>query len=331
MPRPANLSPELLQTFVAVHDCEGDAARAAEELGINQPSMSKRLAVLQHAGRILKRPWLQREGKQWRLTEEGRRVLPAVQELLRRYEQLTADVESAAVAGIAFACGQEALTSFVLEAVSRFQREQPHTKVFLATPRGSRRIEGVANGLFDLALVTHDADQIRARARRPLVVEELFDDPLVLACAKNAPWAVAFAHLPESGAPGRALAGWPLVLLERDAGIRQQLESRLRGEGLLRRLDVVVEAAGWTAVLACVEAGLGVGLLPRSSAGRGPALLLRRLHPSLTPPNRLRLIGRTQVGSDELDLSEAAQRFRDVLRSAAMTFHESIVESSKKR
>jgi DNA-binding transcriptional LysR family regulator len=56
MPRPANLSPELLQTFVTLLEADGDASQAADVPGINQPSMSKRLASLQHAGRILKRP-----------------------------------------------------------------------------------------------------------------------------------------------------------------------------------------------------------------------------------------------------------------------------------
>ena len=76
MPRPPTLSPELLQTFVTVAETGGDAARAAEVLEINQPSMSKRLARLQHSGRGLKKPWLERVGKTWRLTEEGERVRP---------------------------------------------------------------------------------------------------------------------------------------------------------------------------------------------------------------------------------------------------------------
>src|SRR4051794_15015419 len=49
MPRPVSLSPELLQTFVEVIRHDGDAVAAAKTLGINQPSMSKRLAQLQHA------------------------------------------------------------------------------------------------------------------------------------------------------------------------------------------------------------------------------------------------------------------------------------------
>src|SRR5438105_7454025 len=93
MPRPPSISPELMTTFVTVVRMDGDATKAADVLRINQPSMSKRLAFLQHAGRILRRPWLERVGKTWKLTDEGRRALPAVEELIRRYHLLTESIE----------------------------------------------------------------------------------------------------------------------------------------------------------------------------------------------------------------------------------------------
>src|SRR5512144_17867 len=103
MPRPASLSPELLQTFVAVVDHDGGAVAAATALGINQPSMSKRLAQLQHAGRVLRRPWVERRGKTWVLTEEGRRVLPSAEDLVHRYDQLRKFADAAASPGLAVA------------------------------------------------------------------------------------------------------------------------------------------------------------------------------------------------------------------------------------
>src|SRR5690349_2044595 len=47
MPRRASLSVELLDTFLRLLENGGDAARTATELGLNQPSMSKRMALLQ--------------------------------------------------------------------------------------------------------------------------------------------------------------------------------------------------------------------------------------------------------------------------------------------
>src|SRR5262245_8676204 len=198
MPRPVSLSPELLQTFVAVVGHDGDAVAAADELGINQPSMSKRLAQLQHAGRVLRRPWVERRGKTWVLTDEGRRVLPSVEELVHRYDQLRRFADSAVAPGLSVACGQEAAGGVGLAAVRRVRASHPDYPVRVSSPRGQARVEGVAGGLFELALVTHSANQIREIARRDLHVEDLYTDPLVLVAAPSAPFAEAFGKLPET-------------------------------------------------------------------------------------------------------------------------------------
>src|SRR6478672_7796468 len=100
MPRPATLTPELLNTFVTLVRFKGDASAAGRELDINQPSMSKRLAYFQHVGKLIRKPWLDRHGKTWVMTEEGQRVLPVVEDLLKRYEHMLDFVEGAAPPGL---------------------------------------------------------------------------------------------------------------------------------------------------------------------------------------------------------------------------------------
>jgi DNA-binding transcriptional LysR family regulator len=108
VPRPAQLSIDLLETFVALIRNDGDTTKAARILDINQPSLSKRLAFLQHSGKVLQRPWLKRSGKTWELSAEGSRVLPAVRELLDRYQILTdfTNAPRPEPVGLRFACGQ---------------------------------------------------------------------------------------------------------------------------------------------------------------------------------------------------------------------------------
>src|SRR5947209_6993308 len=207
MPRRVSLSLDLLQTFLTLLRHEGDAAATARELDINQPSMSKRLSFLQHAGRVLQRPWLERDGKTWRLTEEGDRVLPAVEDIVQRYEQLH-DFVLHAPSGpqVAFACGQQSAGSFVRLAVLRFSTRHPEVRLRLGTPRGQARIERVASGALDLAVVSHEEDAIRDIARRPLYARALASDPLVLACAPAAGWAAQVAVLPGGKVKPRDLA-----------------------------------------------------------------------------------------------------------------------------
>jgi DNA-binding transcriptional LysR family regulator len=316
MPRPPTLTPVLLETFVTLVHVEGDATRAAELLKINQPSMSKRLAHFQHSGKVLRRPWLELRGKTWFLTEEGRRVLPGVEELLRRYDQLLQFVGPTDLSVLALACGRQAAGTFVLAAIRRFRRRHPSARLRLSTPRASARIEGVANGLFDLALVTADAARVEAIARRPLHVEELFDDPLVIVADARGPWAVELGALPEGRVSARALARFPLILPEPDAGLREALDARLHEAGLTRRLDVVIEVGGWPLLLAYVREGLGVGLLPRSVV-KGEGLVVRVPQAAIVPPNRVRLVCRKRAGSDQLDLSEVGMELYETLRAEA--------------
>jgi len=126
-------------TFVTVMRMEGDAVRAAELLGVNQPSMSKRLAFLQHAGRILRKPWVERIGKNWRLTPEGRRVLPAVEELVHRYRLLKESLDESRP-DVVFGCGSSGAAGFIREAVRSFRSRRPQGTFRISTRPAVARV-----------------------------------------------------------------------------------------------------------------------------------------------------------------------------------------------
>ena len=331
MPRPSQLSFDLLETFLRVAEAGGDAAAAARQLDINQPSMSKRLAVLQRSGPLLPQPWLARRGKTWRLTAEGERVLEAVREMVRRREQLQDFIAARAddLPDVSVACGQEAVTDLVLPAVKRFRRRRPHGLVRVATPPGKDRVAGVATGVYDLALVTHEPerqpiDELERIARRPLYVEALLEDRPVLAAARGggdegkAAWRRRFVQLPaDEPAPAAALAGLPLILPERGRGRREQFDRWARAAAI-GPLDVVVEVGGWAAILAYAAAGLGVGLATERSAARflrgGGRLEVRRLDEAAFPPDAVRLVAPKAHRDDRPRLSPAAEEFREGAR-----------------
>ncbi len=269
MPRPSRLSLELLETFVALAENEGDATDTAERLGVNQPSVSKRLAALR---RLIEQrtgqPWLVRKGKRWRLTAEGQRVRVVVTDMIRRYEQLERFVASGAAgkAVVALACGQQAAHGFVRLAVEQFLRDHPECRVRLSTPRGRVRIEGVAGGQFDLAVVTDGPTTIRKLARREMYIERLFDDHFVLAANPPArsEWAARWKTLAEGHSVGAAeLLGLPFILPEADASRREQFDNwYYRATG--KTVNVILEVGGWQTILEFVASGLGVGFVPRS-------------------------------------------------------------------
>ena len=180
---------ELLETMVAVAENDGDAARAALQLGVNQPSVSKRLAALRRlTNERVGQPWLVMKGKGWRLTGEGVRVKTVVTDMVRRYEQMERFIASGAdgKAVVSLACGQQAANGFVRSAIDRFLGAHPECRVRLSTPRGRSRIEGVAGGRFDLALVSDSETTIRKVAGREMFIEPLFEDHFVLAAEPGA-------------------------------------------------------------------------------------------------------------------------------------------------
>ncbi|MEX0585573.1 MAG: LysR family transcriptional regulator, partial [Pirellulales bacterium] len=261
MPRPSNLSFELLETFVKLIENGGDAATTAKQLDINQPSMSKRLGHLQISGPVLARPWLVREGKTWKLTAEGQKSLPAVRDLIKRYEQLKTFVEEVDRPDVSFACGRQSAMGFVRVALSKYRQKHADSPVRISTLRGQARIEGVASGSLDLATVTHDEPTINTIARRDLHIETIATHRLALVCGVKSAWAAQLAKLPKTKAPLTALEAFPLILPEADAGVRAGLDELLRKHALLNRLKIQLEIGGWRTILEYVVDGMGVGLV----------------------------------------------------------------------
>jgi DNA-binding transcriptional LysR family regulator len=320
MPRPANLPVEILQTFLLLIEYGGDAARTADALGINQPSMSKRLRRLQCPGKALKHPWVIRDGKTWSATEEGQRVLPAVRNLLGRYEQLRTFAgnggEERAV--VWFACGRQAVARFVHRAARQFWTAHPEVRLRVSTLPGAARIEGVANGMIDLAAVAHDALRIRKIARRELHVETIYRDRLALVCRRNTPWAAAVERLPKYKVGPGAFAGFPLLLPGAEAGVRVMLDDVLRMSGVLEKLDIRLEVSSWTVILGYVRDRLGVGLISESALAKKSGLIVRYLDPQLIPPFRAKIICRRRPDSaHQLDLSPHARAFYRILKRTA--------------
>jgi DNA-binding transcriptional LysR family regulator len=322
MPRSVSLSFELLQTFVSLIRHEGHAAPVMRDLELNQPTLSKRLKYLQHAGPLLDRPWLVRQGKTWKLTAEGRKVWAAVDELVDRYQNLHAFVgesgRSLDPLPVRFACGQQMAAGLVLRAMHEFRLEHPGARLRISTLRGHSRIEGVSSGSLDLAIVTQDERSILEIARRPLSIEPLIAYRLALVCASGMKWETKLRSIPKADAPADVFTEFPLILPEPDAGVRKGLDQVLRSRGLLDKLHIALEVGGWATILAYVRDGAGVGLVSEGALWNPKGLTVRPLDRTSFAPIKARLICRRLAGTgDELDLSEQGRAWLAVLRRSA--------------
>ncbi len=306
------LSIDLLETFVTVIRLDGDAAQAARALHINQPSMSKRLAFLQHVNGILNRPWLRRAGKTWLLTDEGRRVLPVVQDLLHRYHDLndyTNAMRPTPTSVLRFACGQTAGSFLVRRALQRFRKGHLDTQIRVSTMRAEQRIAGVASGAIDMALVSRDNREIKELARGTrLRIEPIRRSGYCLACAKSSPWSAKFKKLPRhKPLPLSALAEFPLILPEPDSRTRKVLDPLIHRQNWANKVEYRIEIGGWLTILDYVRAGFGVGLVSELAVSEPDAkdLIFRRLADSRLGTMVMKLVTR-RADDEAQDTSRAS-------------------------
>ena len=173
----------------------------------------------------------------------------------------------------------------------------------------------MSNGSLDLAIVSHDEASIFEIARRPLHVEPSVSHGLALVCAQDSPWIRAVRGLRRDAVPAGALAEFPLIVPEPDAGVRQEIDDALRGEGLLNSVKIVLELGGWSTILAYVRDGFGVGVVSEAALRETKDLAIRLLDPEVFPRVKSKLICRHLAGSiDALDLSIHGMAWREVLR-----------------
>lgn len=285
------LTPELCLTFVTMVRLGGSVSATARELKQSDANVSKRIRPLVRGNPPgLPQAWIVKQGRRFVLTDEGRRMLPLAEEQAQRWSEFIESAATDRAAGVTVACGNEAAGGVVLAAATQFRRQHPNAGLRVAVVRGKQRIEGVVNKRYDLALVTDNPVGVRETARRPVIVESLAEDELVLACAVRSPWANTFTASERAVAVDEVTA-WPLVLPESDSAIRKCWDELLRRRSPSALPTVAIEVGGWRVLLGYVLAGFGVGLLPSSVvAAVGTKVRTRPLVPSLRPMNRLSVV-----------------------------------------
>jgi LysR family nitrogen assimilation transcriptional regulator len=323
MPRHSRISIDLLETLVTLIDAQGDAAEAMRQLDINQPSMSKRLAMLQHRHDTIPTPWLTRDGKTWKLTEAGERYFPAAREIVYRQQML----ENSIVTNHPFmkrvwlCCGEEAVRSFIRPAVEEFRKRKPDTRLCVSVLSPAARITAVANGAADMATVTHDDESTQRIAGRRLHIEILTEDRLAIAIGKKARKELKsqFDALIDYNVRLKQVAEFPLILPAPDGGTRVRLDEAFAEAKVKMPLNIVAELEGWQTLIEYVATGMGVAILPESAIKQhGSALVVKWLDSKALQPTTTKLICRYKAdSSQELNLEPDAMLLRQLLLDAA--------------
>jgi DNA-binding transcriptional LysR family regulator len=244
-----------LHAFVATAE-EGHVTRAAEQLGMRQPPLTRLLQGLeaQLGCRLLRR--LPRGVEP---TEPGLVLLEEARAVLARAAALEDAVRRAArgEAGrlaVGFT-SSAALHPFVPAVLRRFREASPGVRVELDEAGTAELVEAVLLGRLDAAFVRSPVDAVAG-----LRVEPVLDEPMLAALPEGHRLAL------EGGPPLRlaALAGEPFILYRRRSGpgLYDAILAACREAGFAP--SVVQEAPRLPATLSLVAAGLGLSVVPAS-------------------------------------------------------------------
>ncbi len=262
-----------LRYFVAVAEAE-NVSRAALKLHVSQPGISRQIRDLEdEIGFLL----LERSAKSVRLTAAGKVFLKEAREVLAHVEAAVKKAREVAKGGggeIHVGYAPSLMVQILPATLRKFQDAFPDVRVALHDLSSEEMLAQLAAGKLQVALTVHPP----AKMLRGLVFVELAHYAMVVAVAPNHPLAKLKAVTLRQVAPE------PLIGLNRKDYPEYHVETRKLFAAVGLKPNFAEEHEGGTGIVAAVEAGRGVALVPSSLACIvGTRVKLIPLKPALPP------------------------------------------------
>lgn len=228
-------------------------SRAAEAMGLTQPSLSARILSLE---RDTGGPLFHRMGRGVRLTDAGQAFLPYVSRALEslRDARDALDATQRASSGKLHIGSARAICAYVLpDIVERFHNLYPGIDVAIKTGRSSEVLEMLLS------------DEVQVGLSRTIVhpdieARHIYDEHVVLVTHPSHPFA-------QSGeASIYDVAHEPLILYDRESSYFVLINRVVREAGIVPNVQMDLDSIDATKRM--IERGLGISFLPRNSLRR---------------------------------------------------------------
>jgi DNA-binding transcriptional LysR family regulator len=187
-----------LHAFFAVVNC-GSMAKAAVQLGVSQPAVSKVIADLEHALGVR---LLDRSPHGVEPTVFGQALLKRGLAAFDELKQGIRDIEflaDPASGEVRIGCPGSIASTLMARIVEQFTQKYPRVLLHVDTVLNPQMFPGLYDRQYDLYLTMLPLPE--HRVPEGLDIEHLFSDPLVVAASKNHRWAnrrkIDFAELAE--------------------------------------------------------------------------------------------------------------------------------------
>lgn len=283
-----------LRAFVAVADL-GSFRAGSEALHLTQPALSRRVDKLEQA---LGFRLFDRTTRKVALNAMGRSFLPRARHVLNELERALlgmTELSDRLRGQVTVACVPSAVATLVADALREFHSQFPRIGVRIVDETATNILQEVARGDADFGISYLGGQE------PDLDFEPMFEEDFIVAC----PVAHPLARRRRLSWP--ELAAHDVVMLAPGSGNRMLIDQALAGATARPRWSVEVRHV--PALVSLVEAGMGVGVVPRlavptSAQGRIVGI-------PLTEPRIARTIG--TIRRRGRPLSPAAQAFHDLL------------------
>ncbi len=239
-----------LETFARVAAL-GSFTRAAEELALTQPAVTRQIAALE---RELHTRLLDRMGRRAQLTAAGEALYRYASEILRLTEEAqraVADVAEGVAGRLAIGASSTAATYLLPPILSRFRDAYPGVELSVHTGYSAQIAELVAHNEVDAGVV------MGSHATLGLVDVPLAESETVVVVYPDHP----LAHKRSRGIRAADLDGSALILMEEGTMLRRYVDRLLSAAGV--KEQVSMELDNVEAIKKMIEARLGISLLPR--------------------------------------------------------------------
>ncbi len=237
----------VLKTFVAVAT-EGSFAAATQQVALTQAAIGLQMRALEDE---LKRPLFDRHGKQVRLNEAGRALLPQVRNLVEQYALMRAS--GSATETLAGTLKVGAVVSAVrplLQAALALKRQYPALDLHVSAAKSADLVAKIRSGDLDAAVAVQTETQTHAPPS-DLVWAALYAEPMVVLAPRTAP----------DFLPKEMLQTQPFIRFDRSEHTGQLVER------IVHRLRVkptdLLELNTIETMVDLVRAQFGVAILPQ--------------------------------------------------------------------
>lgn len=246
----------LFKTYVKVVETQ-NLSKTAEEFGLSQPAVTKQIQALEDMYGVL---LLERSGRRLKTTEAGETLYYCARDIIKAMEKTDKAMEEVSESRKGSLClgASNIPGEYILpQLIKKFKEKYPNVSISIDIADTEKIFSRLAERELDVGIVGGWINN------RKIEGFEWLEDELVIVLPENH----KLAKMPEISLDTLLNERW--IFREKGSGTRKAVEDLLAAHGIKKEdLNVYIEAGSTEAVLASIEAGMGVSIVSRWAVKR---------------------------------------------------------------